>query len=369
MKLKKTTIGGIAANVVVRGGLRIERRRNGDGRQRWGGRNRRRAGKRPGGLEARPRAAAERAARPAGAGGAGGVGRAGTVGGGGRAAGGGVRRGHGRRRGRGGRWRVGARGRPTVPPALAVPAGATLAIHDHGSGVQIYTCTPSGGAGGAAGSGADAGAITYSWVLQGSGREAVRRNRRPGRDARHRSRMDLQRRQRRQRDQGGAGQRAGHGPGRDPLAAPAGVVDDRHGRLQQRHLRPAPEHHAAGSRPRPAATPRRRGRTRASPTRPTTTSTRAAASRPGSRHPPTSRARSPFRPGARSPFMTTGSARRSTPAPPAAARAGPRAAARTPGSSPIPGCSRGRTRSSPTPPSRRSGRTAWVRPGPPPTGA
>ncbi len=56
---------------------------------------------------------------------------------------------------------------PVVPPALAVPLGATLAIHDHGSGVQIYTCTPSGGAGGAAGSGADAGAITYSWVLKG----------------------------------------------------------------------------------------------------------------------------------------------------------------------------------------------------------
>ena len=33
--------------------------------------------------------------------------------------------------------------------------------------MQIYTCTPSGGAGGAAGSGADAGAITYSWVLKG----------------------------------------------------------------------------------------------------------------------------------------------------------------------------------------------------------
>ena len=31
MKLKKTTTGGIAANVVVRGGLRIGRRRNGDG--------------------------------------------------------------------------------------------------------------------------------------------------------------------------------------------------------------------------------------------------------------------------------------------------------------------------------------------------
>jgi hypothetical protein len=61
----------------------------------------------------------------------------------------------------------GVGGIPTVPAALAVPLGATLAIHDHGSGVQIYTCTPSGGAGGAAGSGADAGAISYSWVLKG----------------------------------------------------------------------------------------------------------------------------------------------------------------------------------------------------------
>ena len=56
---------------------------------------------------------------------------------------------------------------PTVPPALAVPEGATLTIHDQGTGVQVYTCTPSGGAGGGAGSGADAGAVSYSWVLKG----------------------------------------------------------------------------------------------------------------------------------------------------------------------------------------------------------
>jgi hypothetical protein len=55
----------------------------------------------------------------------------------------------------------------SIPPALAVPAGATLSVQYHGSGVQIYTCTPSGGAGGAAGSGADAGVVTYSWVLKG----------------------------------------------------------------------------------------------------------------------------------------------------------------------------------------------------------
>jgi hypothetical protein len=51
---------------------------------------------------------------------------------------------------------------PDVPPSLAVPAGATLVIHDHGIGTQIYTCTPSGGAD----AGADAGAITYAWVLK-----------------------------------------------------------------------------------------------------------------------------------------------------------------------------------------------------------
>ncbi|HSY39357.1 MAG TPA: DUF3455 domain-containing protein [Polyangia bacterium] len=62
---------------------------------------------------------------------------------------------------------AGGTGSVTIPPALAVPAGGTLALQYHGSGVQIYTCTPSGGAGGAAGSGADAGAISYSWILKG----------------------------------------------------------------------------------------------------------------------------------------------------------------------------------------------------------
>jgi hypothetical protein len=51
---------------------------------------------------------------------------------------------------------------PDVPPALAVPLGATLAIHDRGTGVQIYTCTPSGGTD----AGADAGAVTYAWVFK-----------------------------------------------------------------------------------------------------------------------------------------------------------------------------------------------------------
>lgn len=56
----------------------------------------------------------------------------------------------------------GAGGAPVVPPALAVPAGATLAIHDHGVGTQIYTCAASGGAD----AGGDAGAVSYAWVLK-----------------------------------------------------------------------------------------------------------------------------------------------------------------------------------------------------------
>jgi hypothetical protein len=50
-----------------------------------------------------------------------------------------------------------------LPSAIAVPSGATLAVHDHGVGTQIYTCTASGGAD----AGADAGAVTYAWVLKG----------------------------------------------------------------------------------------------------------------------------------------------------------------------------------------------------------
>jgi hypothetical protein len=49
-----------------------------------------------------------------------------------------------------------------LPAAIAVPSGATVKIHDHAIGVQIYTCTASGGAD----AGADAGAVSYSWVLK-----------------------------------------------------------------------------------------------------------------------------------------------------------------------------------------------------------
>jgi hypothetical protein len=53
---------------------------------------------------------------------------------------------------------------PPVPPVLEPPAGATVKLHAHAVGAQIYTCAASGGAG--ADAGADAGATTYAWVLR-----------------------------------------------------------------------------------------------------------------------------------------------------------------------------------------------------------
>jgi hypothetical protein len=57
-----------------------------------------------------------------------------------------------------------------LPAAIAVPSGATLKLHDHAIGVQVYTCTASaaGGAGGGGGAGGagGSGATTYSWVLK-----------------------------------------------------------------------------------------------------------------------------------------------------------------------------------------------------------
>jgi hypothetical protein len=57
---------------------------------------------------------------------------------------------------------------PVVPAAIAVPSGATLAIHDHAIGAQVYTCTASstGGAGGGGAGGAGGSGTTYSWVLK-----------------------------------------------------------------------------------------------------------------------------------------------------------------------------------------------------------
>ena len=49
-----------------------------------------------------------------------------------------------------------------IPPALAVPAGATLKVRYHGVGAQIYACTASGGVD----AGVDGGAPTYAWVLK-----------------------------------------------------------------------------------------------------------------------------------------------------------------------------------------------------------
>ena len=46
-----------------------------------------------------------------------------------------------------------------LPAAIAAPMGATLKLHDHAIGFQIYACTASGG-------GADGAAITYAWVFK-----------------------------------------------------------------------------------------------------------------------------------------------------------------------------------------------------------
>jgi hypothetical protein len=48
---------------------------------------------------------------------------------------------------------------PTIPPALAVPARATVKAHTHAVGAQIYTCTAGAGD-------ADGGATTWAWVLK-----------------------------------------------------------------------------------------------------------------------------------------------------------------------------------------------------------
>jgi hypothetical protein len=48
-----------------------------------------------------------------------------------------------------------------------VPSGATLKIHDHAIGVQVYTCTAStGGTGGGGTGGTGGGATSYAWVLK-----------------------------------------------------------------------------------------------------------------------------------------------------------------------------------------------------------
>jgi hypothetical protein len=58
----------------------------------------------------------------------------------------------------------------TIPPAIAVPTGATLKFKAHGRGSQVYTCTatdtPVDGGADAGDGGADASVTTYSWVLK-----------------------------------------------------------------------------------------------------------------------------------------------------------------------------------------------------------
>ena len=84
---------------------------------------------------------------------------------------------------------------PTVPATLAVPNGATLAIHDHAIGQQVYTCTAmsSGGAGGggARAARAAAGTTTYSWVLKQPDAKLYDMERHPGRHARRRAELDV----------------------------------------------------------------------------------------------------------------------------------------------------------------------------------
>jgi hypothetical protein len=53
---------------------------------------------------------------------------------------------------------------PPVPPVLEPPAGATIELHAHAVGAQIYTCAASGGA--TPDGGADAGATSFAWVLR-----------------------------------------------------------------------------------------------------------------------------------------------------------------------------------------------------------
>jgi hypothetical protein len=55
---------------------------------------------------------------------------------------------------------------PQFPPALATPAGATVKLHAHAVGAQIYTCTASAASSADSGAGADAGTTTYAWVLK-----------------------------------------------------------------------------------------------------------------------------------------------------------------------------------------------------------
>ena len=159
MKLTKTTLGGIAATLLFAVGC---------GSGGGGGTGGSGQGGSAGGATGGSGGSATGGSGTGGTAGAATGGAGGTLGGAGGTAGGtGGIAGSTGGSGGGATGGVGGGTGGTIPPALAVPAGATLALQYQGSGVQIYTCTPSGGAGGAAGSGADAGAVSYSWVLKG----------------------------------------------------------------------------------------------------------------------------------------------------------------------------------------------------------
>ena len=117
-----------------------------------------------------------------------------------------------------------------LPAAIAVPSGATLKLHDHAIGVQVYTCTASaaGGAGGGGGAGGagGSGATTYSWVLKQP--DAVLYDSSFAQVGTHGAGAELdlhRRRQRRQRREDRPGEL--DGDRRGPVAAPASVVDTR----------------------------------------------------------------------------------------------------------------------------------------------
>jgi len=55
---------------------------------------------------------------------------------------------------------------PSFPPALAPPAGATVKLHAHAVGAQIYTCSASAADNADGGAGVDGGATTYAWVFK-----------------------------------------------------------------------------------------------------------------------------------------------------------------------------------------------------------
>ena len=123
---------------------------------------------------------------------------------------------------------------PPVPPTLEPPAGATVKLHAHAIGAQIYTCTASS----APSTDGGAGATTYAWVLKApdatlydeSGAQVGTHGAGPSWTWRDGSVAN--------------GTKAAEAPVADSIlmAAPAGGVDDRRRRADGCHLRPAAQH-------------------------------------------------------------------------------------------------------------------------------